>query len=88
MVRSNDYTIAREGYGELNFKTDRDKPKRVIENMETLIKEERDNVKSTISFVQKDLRLGWEQSMEDMTDEENLRWKIRQLDFITSFEIQ
>ena len=73
---------------ELNYKTDREELKKVIKNMEALIKEERDNVESTIPFVQKDSRLGWEPSMEYMTDEEHLRWKIRQLDFVTTFELQ
>ena len=56
--------------------------------MENLLKEEMLNAESAIPFVQKDSRLGWEPSMEYMTDEEHIRWKLRQIDFVLNTEIK
>lgn len=37
------------------------------------------NAQDTIPLVESDSRLGWEPSMEYMTDQEHIRWKIRQV---------
>lgn len=37
------------------------------------------NAKDTIPLVKADSRLGWEPSMEYMTDEAHLNWKIKQV---------
>ena len=40
------------------------------------------NAKNTIPLVEKDSRLGWEPSMEYVTDKKMLEWKIRQVQFV------
>ena len=72
----------------LKSANDKDVLKEIIDNMEKLLKEERLNAESAIPFVQKDSRLGWEPSMEYMTDEEHIRWKLRQIDFVINTEIK
>ena len=59
----------------------------IINNMETLLKSEKENVQNTIPLVQVDSRLGWEPSMEYMTDEYHLNWKLRQLNFVIDIEL-
>ena len=53
---------------------------KLIDEIEKLLIAERKNAEDTIPLVQVDSRLGWEPSMEYTTDEECLRWKIRQVD--------
>ena len=57
-------------------------------SMEEILKLERINVENAIPLVQMDSRLGWEPSMEYMTDEEHLRWKLRQVDYVLYVEIE
>jgi len=52
----------------------------ILDEMEQLIENERDNVLDTIPAVRVDSRLGWEPSMEYQCDEECLNWKLRQLE--------
>jgi len=59
----------------------------ILSDMETLLKEERRNAEETIPLVQVDSRLGWEPSMEYMTDEAHLRWKLRQVDYVLQSEL-
>ena len=54
---------------------------RILDEIEALLLDEKENVEATIPLVQADSRLGWEPSMEYTTDEEGLRWKLRQLDY-------
>ena len=60
----------------------------IIDNMEKLLLDERKYAEETIPLVQLDSRLGWEPSMEYMTDEEHLLWKIRQVDYVLGYEIK
>ncbi len=53
----------------------------LISEIEELMLRERKNTEDTIPLVQLDSRLGWEPSMEYTTDEEGLRWKLRQVDY-------
>ncbi len=53
----------------------------LIDEMEALLLRERKNAEDTIPLVQVDSRLGWEPSMEYTTDEDGLRWKLRQIDY-------
>ena len=53
----------------------------ILNEIEALLLEEKLNVEATIPLVQQDSRLGWEPSMEYTTDEDALRWKLRQLDY-------
>lgn len=66
----------------LSYERDRNKLAEILDDMEVLLKAEKKNVENTIPLVQADSRLGWEPSMEYMTDERHLRWKLRQLDYI------
>jgi len=55
---------------------------KIIEYVDKLIEigeDEIKNAEATIPLVQADSRLGWEPSMEYMTDEYHLRWKIKQV---------
>lgn len=58
-----------------------EKAEKILDEIEALLLEEKKNVEATIPLVQADSRLGWEPSMEYTTDEEGLRWKLRQLDY-------
>ena len=53
----------------------------ILKEIEAILLDEKENVLATIPLVQADSRLGWEPSMEYTTDEEGLRWKLRQLDY-------
>ncbi len=66
----------------INVECDYDKLYKIVDDMEALLKEERANAESAIPFVQKDSRLGWEPSMEYLTDEAHIRWKLRHIDYV------
>ncbi len=57
------------------------KASEILDSIEKLIYEEKENVLATIPLVQFDSRLGWEPSMEYTTGEGGLNWKLRQLDY-------
>ncbi len=59
----------------------------LLDEIESIIRAERENVTDTIPIVQADSRLGWEASMEYQADEECLNWKLRQLDFELNFTL-
>jgi len=59
----------------------------ILDAMESLAQREIDNARSTIPLVEKDSRLGWEPSMEYMTDAAHLRWKIAQVRAMLQSEI-
>ncbi len=52
----------------------------VLDEIEALAKVEIDNARDTIPAVETDSRLGWEPSMEYVTDRWHLEWKIRQVE--------
>jgi hypothetical protein len=54
---------------------------RILDELEKLVDIEEVNTRNTIPVVGVDSRLGWEPSMEYMTDEKHLEWKLRQLDY-------
>lgn len=54
---------------------------KLLDEIEALLLEERKNAQETIPLVQEDSRLGWEPSMEYTTDEDALKWKLRQIDY-------
>lgn len=68
--------------------TSKDNMKKLFDEMEALLCEERENARLTIPLVRKDSRLGWEPSMEYMTDEEHLLWKIKQIDYVIDVELK
>ena len=52
---------------------------RLLDEIEKLAKSEIANAQNAIPCVEADSRLGWEPSMEYMTDRWHLEWKIRQV---------
>lgn len=82
---------AKEWYivtSKLKIAQDKDEVRVLLEDVKALIKEERKNAQNAIEFVENDSRLGWEPSMEYITDAEHIRWKLRQLDYVEEFEIK
>ncbi len=63
----------------LFLETDEVKVVEYIDKMIEIGQAEIKNAEATIPLVQADSRLGWEPSMEYMTDEGHLRWKIKQV---------
>ena len=59
----------------------------LLDEIEAIIRKERENVLDSIPIVQTDSRLGWEASMEYQADEQCLRWKLRQLDYELNFTL-
>lgn len=60
---------------------------RLLEKIETLLKTEIANAEQTIPLVEADSRLGWEPSMEYMTDREHLEWKIKHSRRVLEYEL-
>ena len=52
-----------------------------IDEMERILKAERENAELTIPLVEYDSIIGWEPSMEYTTDRKRIEWKIRQVDY-------
>ena len=51
----------------------------ILDKIEAIANAEIKNAQNTIPLVEADSRLGWEPTMEYMTDKEHLEWKIRQV---------
>lgn len=60
---------------------------RVLDEMVQIAEREIENARATIPLVEADSRLGWEPSMEYMTDAEHLGWKIEQVRTVLDHEI-
>ena len=65
----------------------REESRKIADEMEMLIKAEVKNAEDTIPLVELDSRLGWEPSMEYMTDKEHIEWKIKFEKYILDFEL-
>ena len=59
----------------------------ILDAMESLAQREIENARATIPLVERDSRLGWEPSMEYMTDAAHLRWKIEQVQAVLQSDI-
>ena len=59
----------------------------LLDQIEALAKAEIANAENAIPFVEADSRLGWEPSMEYVTDKWHIEWKIRQVNYMLG-EIQ
>ena len=57
------------------------KAEKLLDKIEALALAEIKNAEDTIPLVETDSRLGWEPTLEYMTDREHLEWKIRQVEF-------
>ena len=51
-----------------------------LDKIEALAQKEIANAKEAIPFVELDSRLGWEPSMEYVTDKWHIEWKLRQME--------
>lgn len=67
---------------------DRDALARIFDEMERILRAEKENAARTIPLVEQDSRLGWEPSMLYITDRWHLEWKIRQVDFVLNHELE
>ena len=59
----------------------------LLDEMEDILKAERENVLQTIPLVENDSRLGWEPTMEYACDKKLLEWKLKKLDNLLKFTI-
>ncbi len=66
----------------------REQVRESLTKLRAIAKAERANAERAITFVNRDSRLGWEPSMEYITDEEHIRWKLRHLDYVEEFEFE
>jgi hypothetical protein len=60
---------------------------RLLDKIEDLLKSEIANTEKTIPLVEADSRLGWEPSMEYMTDRKHLEWKIRHSKCVLEYDL-
>ncbi len=65
----------------------KDEMTELVNKIEQLIKDEMKNAENTLPLVEKDSRLGWEPSMEYMTDRWHIEWKLRQCQYVLDSEI-
>lgn len=71
----------------LLVESDRGKALKLLTELEIIAKHEIQNAENTIPVVKADSRLGWEPSMEYVTDEWHLEWKIKQVKNVIENEI-
>ena len=71
----------------LMAEADRAKACELLGQMETIARREVSNAEDTIPLVESDSRLGWEPSMEYVTDKWDLEWKIKQVNDVLATEI-
>jgi len=65
----------------------REESNKIADSIEALIKAEIKNAEDTIPLVEADSRLGWEPSMEYMTDREHIEWKIKLENYVLDYEL-
>ncbi len=63
----------------LEIEYDFDTAHAILDEMEAIARDEMENVKETIPLAEKDSRLGWEPTMEYVTDRKRLEWKLERL---------
>ena len=71
----------------LKIENNRNEIQKLISEIERLANEEIKNAENAIPLVELDSRLGWEPSMEYMTDVEHITWKIRQVRYVLESEL-
>ena len=72
---------------EIALAATKERAAKIIDDIESLLLEEKKNVIDTIPAVKLDSRIGWEPSMEYQCDEECLNWKLRQLEHELNFTL-
>ncbi|MBR5507987.1 MAG: hypothetical protein IKV88_08080, partial [Clostridia bacterium] len=65
----------------------RDEMRGILDKIENLVKAEIENAEKAIPVVEADSRLGWEPSMEYLSDREHIEWKIRLEKYVLDIEI-
>lgn len=71
----------------VKIEEDNNKAEQIIADIERLALSEIENAKSAIPLVRLDSRLGWEPSMDYITDEKSIMWKIKQVEFMLNTEL-
>ncbi len=71
----------------LQVESDPSKAGKMLDEMVSIAEDEIENARATIPLVEADSRLGWEPSMEYMTDRAHLEWKIKQVQRVLEEEI-
>jgi len=66
---------------------DREEIFRLADRIEKLCRKEMKNVEDTIPLVQRNSEFGYEPAMDYQCDEESLRWKLKQMDFMLGAEL-
>ncbi|MDD5698523.1 MAG: hypothetical protein PHH77_07885 [Victivallaceae bacterium] len=64
----------------LLVESNRKPAEKILQQLEKIAYDEIKNAENTLPLVEADSRLGWEPSMEYMTDAEHLNWKINQVE--------
>ena len=59
----------------------------IYDELEALLKQEVENAKSAIEYVESDSRLGWEPSMLYIGDAWHINWKLRHSEYVLEKEI-
>ncbi|MEN6384920.1 MAG: hypothetical protein ABFD79_06945 [Phycisphaerales bacterium] len=67
--------------------SNRSKALKLLNELEIIVKNEIQNAENTIPVVNADSRLGWEPSMEYVTDKWHLEWKIKQVKNVLENEV-
>lgn len=60
----------------------------LVKRIEAVALKEIANAQCSISYAERDSRLGWEPSMEYLGDAEHIRWKIRQVTYMINVELK
>lgn len=72
----------------LKMESDAQKAASLCDQLEHLADTERENVQAAIPLVRADSRLGWEPKMGYCCCEEQLLWKLRELDYVVRVELR
>lgn len=71
----------------LKTETNRHEVLDMIKEVRNLIDAEMDNAKRALPLTERDSRLGWEPSMDYIGGSDNIKWKIRHLEYVMDFEL-
>jgi len=71
----------------MRYEQNTTKLSQILDSIESLLLQEKANAESAIPLVQRDSRLGWNTCMEYMCDEDHIRWKLRQVDYVLKTEL-
>ena len=61
---------------------------KLIQEADTILDAERENVLRALPLVQADSRLGWDPRMEYVCDPARIQWKLRLLDYVQKTELE